>query len=301
MATMKSNVFFRLILAVFLGAIGVLIAKAVPPPELFVATGDYFFIIAALAFGILGFISPDLIKLAGQAGVSALASQIADHLPVRADINVPRIFPGRKKTASRYSNPMIIDTSALIDGRLVDVCQTGFMFGTFLVIPSVVDELHKLSDSANDAKRVRGRRGLDNLNKLMREKRVKVNVLLREPNGAGVDEKLVKIAKSLRAKIVTVDFNLNKVAKVNKIVVLNINELANSIKTPILPHDTLTIKVLTVGRERDQGVGYLDDGTMVVVEDGSKLVGKFANVTVLKVLQTAAGKMVFARLQKSTI
>ena len=296
---MRVNILFRLILAVFLGAVGVLIAKAVPPPELFAATGDGFYILAALAFGILGFISPDLLKLAGKAGVAALASQIADHLPVKADINVPRIFPGRKKAFGRYSNPMIVDTSALIDGRLIDVCQTGFIFGTFIIIHSVIDELHKLADSANDVKRVRGRRGLDNLNKLQKEKKVKVVVLSREPQGAVVDEKLVKIAKSLRAKIVTVDFNLNKVAKVNRITVLNINELVNAVKTPILPQDNLTIKILAIGKERDQGVGYLDDGTMVVVEDGVKLVGKFANVTVSKVIQTAAGKMIFGKVDES--
>lgn len=297
---MRLNIFIRLILAILFGAVGVLIARIVPPPELFIATGDYFFVVAALAFGILGFISPDLLKLAGRAGIAALASQIASYLPAPSVLGVPTIFARRKRQSKlapdKFVNPMIVDTSALIDGRMVDVSKTGFVFGTFLVIPSVVDELHKLSDSADNIKRARGRRGLDNLQLIQKEKKVKVEMLSSEPKGQGVDDKLVRLAKSIRAKIVTVDFNLNKVARVNKITVLNINELANSVKTPVVPSDRLTIKVVLVGKERDQGIGYLEDGTMVVVEAGSSLVGKRVEVVVQKVLQTAAGKMVFAKL-----
>lgn len=297
---MRINIFARVLLAVLFGTIGILIVRIVPPPELFFALGDSFFLVAALAFGILGFISPDLLRLAGRAGMVALASQIARYLPGANGIGVPNLIFSKRnkfsKKASKFINPMLVDTSVLIDGRFNDVARSGFVFGTLVIIPSVISELHMLSDSADEGKRSRGRRGLDNLNQLQKEKKVKVSVVSTEPKGDGVDEKLVKLAKSLQAKLVTVDFNLNKVARVNKITVLNINELANSVRTPILPQDNLTIKVVAVGRERDQGVGYLDDGTMVVIEGGANLVGKFANVTVSKVLQSSAGKMVFGKM-----
>lgn len=297
---MKSKVFFRLILAVFFGAVGILIVKAVPPPELFVALGDLFFLVAALAFGILGFISVDLLRLAGRAGIAALASQIAGYIPIPGDISVPSIFAGKrrssKKKPDKFVNPMLIDTSVLIDGRFIEVAKTGFVFGTLIVMPSVIDELHRLADNPDEGKRTRGRRGLDNLQILQHDKNIKTQLISNEPKDGGVDAKLIALAKNLRAKIVTVDFNLNKVAKINRIPVLNINELVNAVKTPVLPSDRMTIKITAVGREKDQGVGYLADGTMVVVESGSKLVGKTVEVVVAKVLQTAAGKMVFAKI-----
>src|SRR3989344_2425206 len=162
---MKSNIFFRIILAVFIGSVGVLIAKAVPPPELFVATGDLFFIVAALAFGILGFISPDLVRLAGRAGIAALAKQIAGYIPNPSDISVAPLIFSRKsklvKKSDKFVNPMLVDTSVLIDGRFIEVVRTGFVSGTLIVMPSVIDDLHRLSDSPDEAKRARGRRGLD--------------------------------------------------------------------------------------------------------------------------------------------
>ena len=299
---MKSNIFFRIILAVFIGSVGVLIAKAVPPPELFVATGDLFFIVAALAFGILGFISPDLVRLAGRAGIAALASQIAGYIPNPSDISVAPLIFSRKsklvKKSDKFVNPMLVDTSVLIDGRFIEVVRTGFVSGTLIVMPSVIDELHRLSDSPDEAKRARGRRGLDNLQILQRDKNIKTQLVSNEPKEGGVDAKLIRLAKSIRAKIITVDFNLNKVAKVNGIAVLNVNELAGAVKTPVLPGERMTIKITAVGREKDQGVGYLADGTMVVVSAGSKLVGKTVDVVVVKVLATAAGKMVFGRIRE---
>src|SRR3989344_4388636 len=165
-------------------------------------------------------------------------------------------------------------------------------------MPSVIDELHRLSDSPDEAKRARGRRGLDNLQILQRDKNIKTQLVSNEPKEGGVDAKLIRLAKSIRAKIITVDFNLNKVAKVNGIAVLNVNELAGAVKTPVLPGERMTIKITAVGREKDQGVGYLADGTMVVVSAGSKLVGKTVDVVVVKVLATAAGKMVFGRIRE---
>lgn len=298
---MKFNTFVRLLLTVFFGAVGVLLAKIVSPQELFFVTGNYFFVLAAFSFGILGFISPDLLKLLGRAGIAAIARQIASYIPDNVNIKVgPLPFTRKKKSSSKFVNSILVDTSVLIDGRLVEIARTGFVWGTLLLMPSVIAELHKLADSADEVKRARGRRGLDNLQQIQNDKNIKIELLSSDPQAeGGVDEKLVKAAKNLRAKILTVDFNLNKVAKVNKIAVLNINELANAVKTAVLPHEQLSIKITAVGREKDQGVGYLEDGTMVVVERGRDLVGRKVDVTVQKVLQTAAGKMVFARLQSA--
>ena len=286
---MKFKIFLRPALAVTFGFIGAIIARGGTPPDIFAVTGGYFLIVAFLAFATLGFILPDIIELAGRAGITALSHQIAGYLQTARK----KVRKGSKIT--KYANPMVVDTSALIDGRLVDVVKTGFIYGTFLIIPSVVSELHRLSDSPDQLKRVKGRRGLESLASLQLDKNIKVEMLSFEPDSQTVDDKLVKLAKSLRAKIITVDFNLNRVAKVKKVTVLNLNELANAVKTAVLPSEQLRIQINAVGKEKDQGVGYLADGTMVVVEDAAKLKGKTVDVEVLRVLQTAAGKMIFAR------
>jgi len=287
---MKLKFFLRPSLAIILGFIGVFIARSGTPPEIFLVTGRYFLVIAFLAFATLGFILPDILELAGKAGITALAHQIVKSLPK------PR---RRKKINSKnlkYSNPLIIDTSALIDGRFMDVVRTGFMYGTFLIIPSVIKELHRLADSADDLTRARGRRGLDNLESLKSNKGIKVEVLEAEPEEKTVDESIIKLAKKLRAKVVTVDFNLGKVAKVRDLIILNVNELANAVKTAVLPGERLKIQITAIGREKSQGVGYLEDGTMVVVEEGANLKGKNVEMLVQRVLQTAAGKMIFGKL-----
>jgi len=285
---MKLRILLRPSLTIVFGFLGAFIARNVTPPEIFAITGNYFLLVAIFAFGILGFILPELFELAGRAGIAALAKQIVSYLPGRRKVS--------GKNTTKYVNPMIIDTSALIDGRIADVLKTGFIYGTFLVIPSVVSELHRLADSSDELKRGRGRRGLDILGALQKEKSVRVEILKTEPKDAKVDDKLIKAAKQVRGKIVTVDFNLNKVAKVKGVRTLNINELANAVKTAVLPGERLKIQIKSVGREKDQGVGYLDDGTMVVVEEGAKLKGRSVDIEVLRVLQTAAGKMIFGKL-----
>ena len=167
-----------------------------------------------------------------------------------------------------------------------------------MIIPSVIGELHKLADSADDNKRVRGRRGLDILADLRKIKKVKVIIFDSEPDNQEVDNKLVTLTKRTKGRLITVDFNLNKVAKAKGVETLNINELANLIKTPLLPEDKLKIKVSALGKEKGQGVGYLDDGTMVVIEGGARLKGKVVTVNVHKILQTEAGQMIFSKPQK---
>ena len=289
---MKFKILLRPALTVVFGFIGALVARSGTPPVILTATGDYFLIVAVLAFAILGFILPDILELAGRAGIAALARQIAEFLP-RGGTRFT--FRRRNKKVIRYQNPLIVDTSALVDGRLSDIVKTGFIFGTFLILPSVIDELHRLADNADELKRAKGRRGLDSLEALQKDKNIKVEVLSGEPKEKSVDDKLVKLARQIRAKIITVDFNLNKVAKIKGLSVLNLNELTNAVKTAVLPSEQLRIQINAVGKEKDQGVGYLSDGTMVVVEDAAKLKGKTVDIEVLRVLQTIAGKMIFAR------
>jgi len=290
---MRYKFLIRPSLTVIFGFLGAFVARGGTPPEIFAITGSYFLIIATLAFGIFGFILPDIVELAGKAGIAALARQIAKYLP--RPHSVRRFSFRRKKKNPVYQNPLIIDTSALIDGRLKDVVKTGFVYGTFLVIPSIITELHSLADSHDNLKRSKGRRGLEALEALQKEKLVKVELLSQEPQEKAVDIKLIKLAKNIKGKIVTVDYNLNKVAKVKGVFSLNINELANALKTAVLPNDRLKVHIKNIGKERNQGVGYLEDGTMVVVEDGAGQKGQTVEVTVHRVLQTAAGKMIFAK------
>lgn len=192
--------------------------------------------------------------------------------------------------------PKVLDTSVIIDGRIFDICQTGFIEGP-LVIPSfVLDELRHISDSADALKRNRGRRGLDILNKIQKELEIETQIWEGDfPEITEVDSKLLKLAQKLKGKVITNDFNLNKVAEFQGVPVLNINELANSIKPVVLPGEEMKVIVVKDGKEASQGIGYLDDGTMIVVEDGRRFIGEQIVVIVTSVLQTAAGRMIFAK------
>ena len=193
----------------------------------------------------------------------------------------------------------ILDTSSIIDGRIYHICGTGFVEGTIIVPNFVIEELQKLADSSKDLKRKRGRIGLDMLHKLREEKKVKVKIIDTDfPNLEGVDSKLVQLAKELKSSIITNDYNLNKVARLKRIEVLNVNELSNAVKQIILPGEKITVQVIREGKEEDQGIAYLDDGTMIVVENGKKLVGETVNVEVKGFLQTLAGRMIFTKLLK---
>jgi uncharacterized protein YacL len=192
----------------------------------------------------------------------------------------------------------VLDSSALIDGRAVDVIKTGFVEGDLIVPRFVLEELQRVADSSDPEKRVRGRRGLDYVQKLQ-DATKKVHIVDTDfTDLAEVDAKLVRLATTLQAAIITTDYNLNKVARIQKVQVLNVNELANAVKSPVLPGEEIEVKILREGREHHQGVGYLDDGTMIVVEDGRELVGATVKAEVTSVLQSPSGKMIFARTSK---
>jgi uncharacterized protein YacL len=195
-----------------------------------------------------------------------------------------------------YKPAILLDTSVVIDGRIADICRTGFIQGELIVPLFILNELQHIADSADTLRRNRGRRGLEVLRQLQDESPTPVRLTDADvPSVREVDDKLIALAKEMGGSILTTDYNLNRVAELQSIPVLNINELANAVKTVLLPGETFTVHVLQEGKEHNQGVGYLDDGTMVVVEDGLLFIGETIDVTVSKVLQTAAGRMIFAR------
>jgi uncharacterized protein YacL len=190
----------------------------------------------------------------------------------------------------------VLDTSVIIDGRISDICKTGFIEGTLVAPHFVLRELQQIADSADSVKRNRGRRGLDILEKIKSAPGVTVQIVEKDyPDVKEVDLKLIELAKELGAKIVTNDFNLNKVAQLRGVEVLNINELANALKPVVLPGETMKVFILKEGKEYNQGVAYLDDGTMVVVDNARRMIGKTISTQVTSVLQTTAGKMIFGR------
>jgi len=200
------------------------------------------------------------------------------------------------EATSSEERPVLLDTSVIIDGRIADIGQTGFITGTMLVPRFVLNELQHIADSPDVLRRNRGRRGLDMLNRLKEESVVPVRITdMDVPEAHEVDDKLVMLAKNMRCPIVTNDYNLNRVAQLQGVVVLNINELANAIKTVLLPGETIAVKVIQEGKELGQGVGYLDDGTMIVVEEGRPYIGQTIPVLVKKVLQKTEGRLVFAQ------
>lgn len=200
------------------------------------------------------------------------------------------------KVTGSNGGPKILDTSVIIDGRIVDICRSGFIEGQLVVPSFVLEELRHIADSQDAIKRNRGRRGLDVLNMIQKELKLPVKIENVQVNSdAEVDTALLKLAQNLGGKVLTIDYNLNKVAEFQGVPVLNINELANAVKPIALPGEEMTVQVIKDGKENGQGVGYLEDGTMIVIDGGRKHVGETLNVTVTSILQTAAGRMIFAK------
>lgn len=213
------------------------------------------------------------------------------------EFRFPRLHSSKEKD-EKHSDYRILDTSVIIDGRLADICDTGFVVGSLIVPRFVLDELQLIADSSDHVKRSRGRRGLDILNRMQKSDDIEIDIVdVDFPKIRGVDAKLVALAKERGGKIVTNDFNLNKVAELQGIKILNVNELANTLKPPVLPGETMVAKILKEGKEHGQGVAYLNDGTMVVVDNGLNYMGKNVDVVVTSVLQTAAGRMIFANVR----
>jgi len=206
------------------------------------------------------------------------------------------LFGGEQTSSQSFK---ILDTSVIIDGRIADIVETGFMDGTLVIPQFVLRELQLVADSADSLKRNRGRRGLDVLQRVQKMTQLNIQILEDDfPNVHEVDMKLIELAKVYTCKIVTNDFNLNKVAQLHGVQVLNINELANALKPVVLPGEIMRVFILKEGKEYNQGVGYLDDGTMVVVDNAKKMISRTIDIAVTSVLQTTAGKMIFGRFDE---
>lgn len=279
---------------VILGAVGLIlgliIAFLISQPIYKIPIPYVGSVISILLYGMLGYLGLTI----GMSNKDTISEKVRDLTSLAAKRNVKA-----KDVAKEYTGiPKVLDTSVIIDGRILDIAKAGFIEGPLVVPVFVLEELQHIADSADGLKRNRGRRGLDTVAEIQELKNVEVIIY----NGKieeipEVDSKLLKLATELNGKIVTNDFNLNKVARVQNLDVLNINELANAVKPLYLPGEEMEILIVREGKEHKQGLAYLDDGTMIVVENGKDLIGEKVNVVVTSALQTSAGKMIFAKLK----
>lgn len=279
---------------VILGAVGLIlgliIAFLISQPIYKIPIPYVGSVISILLYGMLGYLGLTI----GMSNKDTISEKVRDLTSLAAKRNVKP-----KDVVKEYTGiPKVLDTSVIIDGRILDIAKAGFIEGPLVVPVFVLEELQHIADSADGLKRNRGRRGLDTVAEIQELKNVEVIIY----NGKieeipEVDSKLLKLATELNGKIVTNDFNLNKVARVQNLDVLNINELANAVKPLYLPGEEMEILIVREGKEHKQGLAYLDDGTMIVVENGKDLIGEKVNVVVTSALQTSAGKMIFAKLK----
>ena len=244
----------------------------------------------------------DYIRFVGQAGVYVAAvlylivSIFAAYLGARVGAK-QRVALIEPPGAAPPNTPKIIDTSVIVDGRISEILESGFLDPPFIVPRFVLHEIQLIADSTDSIKRSRGRRALDVLSKLQEIAPIEISEV-DYPDIVGVDAKLVRMAREISGRLVTNDYNLNRVAQVEGVAVLNINELANAVKPIVLPGEEMHVAILREGKEAQQGVGYLDDGTMIVVENGRRLIGESTDVVVTSVLQTVAGRMIFAKAKR---
>jgi uncharacterized protein YacL len=231
-------------------------------------------------------------------GVSLFVMRQGDIMGLMSTLSGRGGESGASTSWTNLNRTILLDTSVIIDGRVADIAKTGFLPGTLLIPRFVLNELQYIADSPDGLRRQRGRRGMEVLAEL--QKLPNVLVRISDINAEGVrevDDKLVVLARQLKCPILTNDYNLNRVAELQGVTILNINELANAVKSVVLPAERMTINIFQEGKEHGQGVGYMDDGTMVVVENGHEYIGEYKEVVVTKVLQTAAGRMIFARVE----
>ena len=230
-------------------------------------------------------------------GVSLFVMRQGDLLGLVSALGGRGSEGGTSSSWTNLNRTILLDTSVIIDGRVADIAKTGFLPGTLLIPRFVLNELQYIADSPDGLRRQRGRRGMEVLAELQRVPSILVRISDIDAEGVReVDDKLVVLARQLKSPILTNDFNLNKIAEIQGVTILNINELANAVKSVVLPAERMNLNIFQEGKEHDQGVGYMDDGTMVVVENGHDFIGEYKDVVVTKVLQTAAGRMIFARV-----
>lgn len=300
------NILLRIVVALVFALFAFIFSELVPdlPP----LNRTFLRVVITLFFAFLGYgIFPDLARvitiniislvnyLVSRVGTEVMSQML--RFPQNNPLSIP--FTSHAPVGGVSVNqPLILDTSAIIDGRILDIAKTHFLFGTLLLPNFVLQELQQVADSSDYLKRSRGRRGFEIVEDLKKIKGIRIELWDKEPAAKTVDDKLIKLAKNLHGKIITTDFNLNKVASLSNVVVLNINDLANAVKTIAVPGESLDVKVVHLGKDPKQGVGYLPDGTMIVVEDGAQLVGKEVKTEVSRIIQVPAGRMIFTKINK---
>lgn len=296
----------RLVLAVVFALTAFIFTEVVPDIPPF--NRIFLRIVITIWFGLMGYgLFPDLAKIVSTATirfvnsfVSRLSAEITSQMmrlqraPGGA-MGMVGLGASAPLGGIAVNHPLILDTSAIIDGRILDIARTNFLSGTVLVPTFVLTELQQVADSADYLKRTRGRRGFEIIDELKKVKGLRIEIWDKDGQGKNVDEKILKLAKNLNGRIITTDFNLNRLASVSNILVLNINELSNAVRTIAVPGERLKVKVVHLGKDAKQGVGYLPDGTMIVVEDGADLVGKDIETEVARLIQVAAGRMIFVK------
>lgn len=304
---MRITKVLRLVLAVVFALTAFIFTEVLPDIPPF--NRIFLRIVITVWFGLMGYgLFPDLAKIVStttlrfvNSFVSRLSAEITSQM-----LRLQRA-PGGNLIGSGAAapiggvavhHPLLLDTSAIIDGRILDIAKTNFISGTILIPSFVLTELQQVADSSDFLKRTRGRRGFEIVDELKKVRGLRVEIWDKDGAGKGVDEKLLKLAKNIHARIITTDFNLNRLATVSNILVLNINELSNAVKTVAVPGEKLKVKVVHLGKDAKQGVGYLPDGTMIVLEDGADLVGQEVETEVTRLIQVAAGRMIFVKLAK---
>lgn len=263
-------------------------------------------IVVTLWFALLGYgLFPDLAKFISLQAialinlfVSKISTAVADQIvrfPHTQQGSGTQNFTSHSSSRVSFNKPLILDTSAIIDGRILDIAKTSFLTGNILLPNFVLTELQQVADSSDYIKRSRGRRGFEIVEELKKVKGVTLEVWESDTVAKTVDDKLIKLAKSLQGRIITTDYNLNRVASLSGVSILNVNDLANAVKTVAIPGEQLKVKVVHLGKDPKQGVGYLPDGTMIVVENGAELIGKEVETEVTRVIQVPAGRMIFTK------
>ncbi len=227
--------------------------------------------------------------------VHRVSSEVSNQIIKLPRPQFPFGFPTPQVGSVAMTRPLILDTSTIIDGRILDIAKTGFISGLVLVPKFVLIELQQVADSSDGLKRQRGRRGFEVVEELKKIKALRIEIWEKDQSGKAVDDKLIGLTKSLNGKLLTTDYNLNRLATVSNIIVLNVNDLSNALKTVALPGEKMEIRIVHLGKDKTQGVGYLNDGTMVVVADAAKALGKTINIEVTKNIQSPAGRMIFAQ------
>ncbi len=298
---MRLRQILRLILAFLFATFAAIFSQLIPP-----ILGEQSFVVRVLltvaAAGIGYVVFPNIARSVRVITMTTfnfvvhrVSSEVSSQLIKFPRPNLPFAHPTPQIGSVAITRPLILDTSVIIDGRILDIVKTGFINGLVLVPKFVLIELQQVADSSDDLKRARGRRGFEIVEDLKKSKLIRLEIWDKDQSGKTVDEKLMNLAKGLNGKILTTDFNLNRLATVSNIAVLNINDLANSVKTVALPGEKLEIKIVHLGKDKAQGVGYLSDGTMVVIADCAEKIGQEIRVEITKNIQTPAGRMIFAK------